>query len=138
MITDKNRLSRLKEKFESFSKSLSKLKEALEKEHIDDYILNATIQRFEFTYELAWKLLKEYLAYNGITDVRTPREVFKEAFATEIIGEGDIWIEMINDRNLTSHTYDEGQAKDIYIRIKKKYFPMLIKVRNTIGEKIGE
>jgi nucleotidyltransferase substrate binding protein (TIGR01987 family) len=80
------------------------------------------IERFEFTYELSWKLLKVYLSYSGIADVRTPREAFKEAFSVGLLNEGDVWIDMLEDRNLTSHTYDEAEARAIYRKVKSNYY----------------
>jgi len=90
---------------------------------VDEDILtyDAVIQRFEFTYELAWKLIKAYLEYQGLAVINSPRSAFKEAFAAELILDGDVWIEMISDRNLTAHTYNQERAKEIYARVKEKY-----------------
>ena len=90
---------------------------------VDEDILtyDAVIQRFEFTYELAWKLIKAYLEYQGIAVVNSPRSAFKEAFSTGLIFDGDVWIDMISDRNLTAHTYNQERAKEIYARVKEKY-----------------
>ena len=93
-------IQRLREKLEDFSKALNRLKEALERDQSDDIVLDAVIQRFEFTYELSWKLIKAYMSYSGIADVKTPRQAFKEAFAAGLIEEGDVWLEMLDDRNL--------------------------------------
>ncbi|MCZ6902205.1 MAG: HI0074 family nucleotidyltransferase substrate-binding subunit [Rickettsia endosymbiont of Ixodes persulcatus] len=75
----------------------------------DRAYIDATIQRFEFTFELAWKFLKEYFVEKGIV-LNYPKEVLKEAFTAGII----IWIYMLADRNMTSHTYDEKLADEIY------------------------
>ncbi|MEZ0537662.1 nucleotidyltransferase substrate binding protein [Caldicellulosiruptoraceae bacterium PP1] len=113
---------RLKERLNDYNKAVIRLKEALEENQANPLIYDAVIQRFEFTYELAWKLMKAYLEYIGITNVNSPRSAFKEAFSSGLILDGDIWIEMINARNLTSHTYDEELAKEIYNLIKQKFY----------------
>jgi len=122
-------LSRLKDKFSSYASAVQRLQEALERDTEDDIVMDGVIQRFEFTYELAWKLLKAYLAYNGIAEVRTPREAFREAFAAGVLLNGQIWLEMIDDRNLTSHTYDEGEARKIFNKVKGIYFRELLDLK---------
>lgn len=128
--------AKLKEKLFNYARAVERLKESLDRDENDDIVRDGVIQRFEFTYELSWKLLKAYLAYNGLADVRTPREAFKEAFATGLITEGDVWIEMLDDRNLTSHTYDEAEARRIFERIRNKYFEELSRLKETISREI--
>lgn len=127
-------IEKLRERKEVFRKSVLRLKEALDEDISNPLIYDGVIQRFEFTYELAWKLMKAYLEYEGIADVNSPRAAFKEAFKAELIFEGDIWIDMIGDRNLAAHTYNEEMAKEIYGRIKEKYFERFV----TFGAKMAE
>ena len=127
---------KLREKFLNYSKALSRLEESLDRDETDDIVLDAVIQRFEFSYELSWKLIKAYLSYHGIAEVRSPREAFKEAFAAGLITEGDLWIDMLEDRNLTAHTYDEAQARKIYHRIKIKHYKILKELKDTLGREI--
>lgn len=129
-------MERLREKFLNYSKALTRLEESLDRDETDDIVLDAVIQRFEFSYELSWKLVKTYLSYNGIAEVRSPREAFKEAFAAGLITEGDAWIDMLEDRNLTAHTYDEDQAKKIYQRIKSKHYKILKELKDKLGREI--
>ena len=129
-------IEKLKEKLENYSKALIRLEQSLSRDTKDELVLDAVIQRFEFTYELSWNLIKLYLLYNGIAEVRTPREAFKEAFATGIINEGDTWINMLDDRNLTSHTYDEIEAREIYEKIKNKYFIILERLKEKLSGEI--
>jgi len=83
-------------------------------------------QRFEFTFELAWKTLKDYLDESGITlPIATPREVIKTAFATNIIDEGSLWLTMLDHRNLLSHTYDEQRFDEAVRAIDQKYNTLL-------------
>jgi nucleotidyltransferase substrate binding protein (TIGR01987 family) len=111
-----------------------RLKEALDEDISNPLLYDGVIQRFEFTYELAWKLMKAYLEYEGIAEVNSPRGAFKEAYKAGLIFEGDIWIDMIGDRNLAAHTYNEEMAKAIYNRIKDQYFERFV----TFGARMAE
>lgn len=95
--------------------------------------MDGTIQRFEFTYELAWKLAKAILNYNGI-EADNPRMVLKEAFKAKIIKDGTAWIDMLEDRNKTSHIYDEKQALIIYKKIKEKHINMLGELEKDVAK----
>ena len=100
---------------ESLGKALSQLEKAL-LEPGNPIVRDASIQRFEFSYELCWKTLKIYLEeMHGIRAV-SPRLVFKEAFALDLLENEDIFIEMIESRNTLSHTYNEDQAQSIYVK----------------------
>lgn len=117
---------RVKQLFADFEKAARKLKEALAEDprQAAGTVLDGTIQRFEFTFELAWKLAKHVLDYQGI-EAGSPRDVIKEAFAQNFFKDGDAWIAMLEDRNRTSHVYDEEQVLRIYNKIKEKYYPLL-------------
>lgn len=92
-----------------------------------DILRDATIQRFEFTFETIWKTLKLYLEHQG-HECSGPRPTLKKAFAAGLIAdaeEADVWMMMLEDRNLTSHAYDESLAVRIYRNIVKDYAPLL-------------
>ncbi len=111
-----------------YRNSLKRLEESLGEDlSISSTILDGTIQRFEFTFELAWKFLRAILVYRGI-DVNSPRNTIKEAFREKLIQDGEAWIEMLEDRNSTSHTYDEILAKEIYSKVKNNHFIYLKKL----------
>ncbi len=129
-------IKRLQEKFSNFSRATARLREAVDANPENSFVYDAAIQRFEFTYELAWKLLKAVMAYNGIAEVNTPREAFKEAFAAGIITDGELWIEMLGDRNLTSHTYDEAMAIKIYNRVKEIYMSLFAELEKQLAREI--
>lgn len=119
-------LNKLAAKMEDLGRALSKLKESLSRDpEKDDIVIDATIQRFEFTYELSWKLMKSYLEYNGVTDISSPRITIKTAFKEGLIEDGELWLKMLEDRNRTSHTYDEATALDIYNNIRDTYITLL-------------
>lgn len=91
-------------------------KDEFYKEGYSDIYLDLVVKRFEFTYEMSWKCIKRYLDYIGI-ECNSPRGCFKEAFSQKIIGDEAIWIDMIEQRNLSSHVYDEGEIKEILYKI---------------------
>jgi nucleotidyltransferase substrate binding protein (TIGR01987 family) len=128
---------RTKKRLEEYRKAVSRLGEALDENTSNPLVYDATIQRFEFAYELAWKLMRAYLDYEGIVAVNSPRSAFKEAFAAGLIINGDVWIEMIDDRNLTVHTYNEKMAKEIYDRIRGVYFASFAAFANKMKEVLG-
>ena len=109
---------RYKQRFENFKRSFLLLQNALKIEEPTIVEKASAIQFFETTFELAWKLVKDYLNYLGY-QVKSPRETIKTAYQASIIKDGDIWLEALSDRNLTVHTYDETQADEIYKAIKK-------------------
>ena len=93
------------------------------------------IQRFEYTFELAWKTVKDYLEYNGIK-ANSPREAIKEAFANDILQDGQVWIDMLEDRNLMAHTYDEQRANYALDRITTKYAMQINELYNYLKDKV--
>ena len=113
---------KLDERKEDFFKALNRLEEALKKDLSDDVIVDGIIQRFEFTFEQSWKVMKLYLEDQGILDEAvSPRSTIRCAFKHKLISDGDIWIEMMLDRNRTSHMYDETTALNIVKLVKEKY-----------------
>ncbi|MGX6960317.1 MAG: HI0074 family nucleotidyltransferase substrate-binding subunit [Rickettsia endosymbiont of Pentastiridius leporinus] len=124
-------MSKINIKLENFRKAFIKLEAIYSKPTTEDRAyIDATIQRFEFTFELAWKFLKEYFAEKGIV-INYPKEVLKEAFTAGVISDEDLWLYMFADRNMTSHTYDEKLADEIYKRIKT-YVPAIKELLDTI------
>lgn len=118
----------------NFEMALNRLIEAVNKAE-DDLDRDGVIQRFEFTVELLWKSLKFILKYNGI-ECYSPRNCIKEAFRTNIIDDDEIILDMLEDRNLSSHVYDEQVSKEIFERIKQVYIDYL--KRLNLSNKIWE
>lgn len=115
---------RIQQKCANLAKALQRLGAALETPmDSHKFIVEATIQCFEFCYELTWKILKVALEREGIT-ANTPRTIFQEAYQTAWIHDEQLWLMMLDDRNLTSHVYNEKLAMEIYQRIKKYFFAM--------------
>ena len=122
---------RIEEVYKDFTNALARLEEALRQNpSVGSIVVDGTIQRFEFTFELAWKLMKAVLDYNGI-EANTPRESIKESFRANIIKDGESWIDMLEDRNKTSHIYDENQALVIYNKIKNNHFKTMENFRQS-------
>ncbi len=104
---------------------MERLREALQEPETNSLAVDGTIQRFEFVIELLWKTLKRLLAVEGI-QTGTPREAIQRAFEANWLGDETAWLQMLKDRNETSHVYDEESAKKIYLRVKR-HFPELEK-----------
>lgn len=132
MMNSENQDIRWKQRFQNFEKSLLLLEGALAIPSPDVYQRAGLIQFFETTFELSWKVLKDYFEAEGFADVKSPRAVIKTAFETGLIEEGHIWMELLKDRNLTAHTYDEATANKIEKLIEGKYYPVVRKLYESL------
>jgi nucleotidyltransferase substrate binding protein (TIGR01987 family) len=115
---------RWKQRFQNFQRSYQLLEDTLQIEKPSDAERAGLIQFFEMTFELAWKMMKDYLEEQGFS-VNSPKEAIKQAFQSEIIADGHAWIDALNDRNLTTHTYQEETAIQVERKIRNDYFPLL-------------
>jgi nucleotidyltransferase substrate binding protein (TIGR01987 family) len=116
--------------------ALGRLREALQEPETNPLAVDGTIQRFEFVIELFWKTLKRLLAAEGIqTD--TPREAIQQAFQVNWLKDETAWLQMLKDRNETSHIYNEAAARRIYNHVKE-YFPELEKTFNFLRKRFSE
>lgn len=120
-----------KELSESYKKSLSRLEEILLKEKTMEN-RDSAIQRFEFTVELAWKTIQKFLRGQEII-CRSPKECLDEAFKFGLVEDDPKWIQMLEDRNLTSHTYDEEIAEQVCGRL-----PQYLEVFKSLEEKLDQ
>ncbi len=112
------------QRLQSFRKAFSRLAEAVElaeKRKLSRLEKQGLIQAFEFTHELAWNVLKDYLEAQGVQDVVGSRGATREAFKNGLIVEGEVWMEMIKSRNQTTHTYNEATANEITEAILARY-----------------
>lgn len=118
---------RWKQRFQNFDKAFKRLADAILiiRNDPDNVLLQAgLIQTYEFTFELAWKTLKDYLEMEGFT-VPSPRATLRQAFQCGYIQQGDVWLKALNDRNLTAHTYDDEVAKEVIADIQQTYYFLL-------------
>jgi nucleotidyltransferase substrate binding protein (TIGR01987 family) len=105
--------------------ALTRLNEILLRDAMKDTdLIDGTIQRFEFSIELFWKALKKKLLYDHGLDLQSPKAVLQQAYINQLILNENMWLDMLEDRNLTSHTYNQELALEIYQRIKN-YGPFL-------------
>mgnify|MGYP001225679564 CR=1 FL=1 len=123
--------------FENAHKNLVEMIELLKKEPSSKPFKLAVIQSYEMDIELAWNTLKDYLNYIGYT-VQSPREAIKQAFAIEIFDEAETWLKMIEDRNLTSHVYDEAKAQAVVDSISEYYYNELDLLFNFLKGKLND
>lgn len=116
---------------DKFKKAFLKLKDGANKAS-DELGEDGVIQRFEFTYELLWKTLKIFLRAKGV-QAQTPRDVLKEAFKLEWLENEENFLNMMEDRNKTSHIYDETTSREIFKRIKSSYIPAIEKLLKKLA-----
>jgi nucleotidyltransferase substrate binding protein (TIGR01987 family) len=116
---------RWKQRFHSFRQALGRLREAVlltKKRNLSDLERQGMIQAFEFTHELAWNTLRDYLKERGETALHGSKDATRKAFQIELITDGDVWMEMIESRNRSTHTYNELTAIEIAGQITNSYF----------------
>ncbi len=121
---NKSKDIRWKQRFQNFEKSYLLLKRTLDIKKPSEAERGGLIQFYEMTFELAWKLLRDYLYEQGFS-VNSPREAIKQAYQSEIIENGQDWIDALEDRDLTKQIYDEETAIKVVNSIKGSYFPLL-------------
>jgi|JI61114C2RNA_FD_contig_51_2867467_length_1244_multi_2_in_0_out_0_3 nucleotidyltransferase substrate binding protein (TIGR01987 family) len=116
-------------RFDNFERAFLLLREVMQiiqERKLSPLEQEGVIQRFEYTWELTWKVLKDYLEYSGIVfDIIAPRSVIKEAIAAKVIDNGDIWMDALDSRNKMSHTYSYKDFEKIITSIEKNYYPEL-------------
>jgi len=122
---------RWKQRFQNFEKAFLLLERTLEIENPSEAEKGGFIQFYEMAFELAWKLMKDYLEEQGLT-VNSPRQAIKQAFQSGVIDNGQQWIDALEDRNLTTHTYDESTADKVVSAIRTSYFPILSQLYSTM------
>ena len=117
---------RWKQRFNNYLKAFQTLVEAVElarTRELSKLEEQGMIQSFEFTHELAWNVLKDYLEHKGVTGLIGSKDASRAAFKNELIEDGDAWMQMIADRNLTSHTYDLAIARAVVDNVLERFFP---------------
>ena len=115
---------RWRQRSSNYRRALARLGEAVElsgQRPLSDLERQGLIQAFEFTHELSWKTLKDFLASRGIEELYGSRDTTREAFAQGLITDGEAWMEMIRHRNLSTHTYDEATVQEIVTAVVSRY-----------------
>jgi nucleotidyltransferase substrate binding protein (TIGR01987 family) len=120
---------RWQQRFQNFLKAYSLLEKGVVQyrtKGLSELEEQGLIQRFEFTHELAWNVLKDYIEYQGNTELTGSRDTTREAFNKGLVQDGEGWMEMIKSRNKSSHTYNEDTAKEIISNIINWYYGLFL------------
>lgn len=115
---------RWQQRFSNFTKALSQLKKFIDKKELSELEKQGIVKAFEYTYELAWNTLKDFLEYQGKSGLIGSRDTFREAFKENIITDGEEWMEMLKSRNLTIHTYNQETADEITDKVFGSYYKL--------------
>jgi len=132
---------RWKQRFQNFDRAFILLRDALEKgsDSLNQLEKEGVIQRFEFSFELAWKTLKDYMEEDGFLFATiTPRQVLKDAFAAKILTDGQVWIDMLDHRNLLSHTYNLVKFEEAVKAVHNRYLDAFDQLHEFLQEKAVE
>jgi nucleotidyltransferase substrate binding protein (TIGR01987 family) len=122
------------QRFSNYNKALAQLKRFFAKKDLNELEEQGLIKAFEYTYELAWNTIKDFYEDQGETGIQGSKDAVRLAFKRGLIGEGESWMEMIENRKLTVHTYNEATATEVVNLIKKKYFDLFINLQDSLDE----
>lgn len=126
---------RWQQRFASYQKALLQLQDAVElssQRTLTPLEKQGVIQAFEFTHELAWNMLKDFLQDQGNQNIKGSKDATREAFKVELIGDGEQWMAMIQSRNVSSHTYDERTAEQLVQIIIRDYYPLFVALKTEM------
>lgn len=127
---------RWKQRYNNFSDALAQLTQAVQtanKRTLNDLEKQGLIQAFEFTHELSWNLLKDYIEHQGGQKLIGSKDTSREAFQKDLITNGESWMQMIASRNLTSHTYNKKIAEDIIQNILNAYYACFLDLKKKMS-----
>ena len=129
---------RWQQRFSNYRKALERLEDFMKPPALNDREQQGLIKAFEYTYELAWNTLRDLLRSQGDASLLGARDTLREAFRLDLIEQGDQWMLMIQDRNLTSHTYNRSTADAIAAQIVASYLPCFQQLRSTLQQRLEE
>jgi nucleotidyltransferase substrate binding protein (TIGR01987 family) len=125
---------RWKQRFSNYKKALSQLTEFIERGKLNKFEEQGLIQSFEYTYELAWNLLKDYLEAQGSQNITGSRNAITEAFKVGLISNGEGWMQMFKDRNKTSHTYNQETTNEIVLHIYELSYSLFLELNSKFSQ----
>ncbi|PZO49550.1 MAG: nucleotidyltransferase [Phormidesmis priestleyi] len=125
---------RWKQRFSSYKRALAQLTKFIHKGELNELEQQGLIQAFEYTHELAWKLLKSFLDSRGVQDIYGSKDATRSAFNLALIEDGESWMDMIKDRNRTSHTYNQAVAEEIVANITQRFFSLFVALKTKMQE----
>ena len=126
------------QRFDNFKRSLKQLDDAVDiiaERELNELERQGVIQAFEYNYELAWNVIKDFYEYQGgegVLGIQGSRDAFRLAFKRGLIVQGEIWMDMIKSRQLTSHTYNEEISAKVFADIVNKYYPEFVTLKETL------
>ena len=123
---------RWRQRFADYKKALSQLQRFMEKRDLNEMEKQGLIQAFEYTFELGWNTIKDYLQYQGVQNMIGARDAIREAFARGLVADGQGWMDMLIDRNQTSHSYNEETAEAIVMGIQNKHVSLLQALKDEL------
>ncbi|MFC5190633.1 nucleotidyltransferase substrate binding protein [Algoriphagus aquatilis] len=126
---------RWKQRLQNFKRAFIQLEKAVKTPDLNELERQGLIKAFEFTYELAWTTLKDYLIEMGYTELMGSKDTFRQAFQLGLISDGEIWMEMVKSRNLTSHTYNQDTAESIEEDVITTYYPLIKQLLDNLETK---
>lgn len=124
---------RWKQRFGNLMKAFSLFEEAATAEGLSPLEQEGLIQRFEYTFELSWKTMKDYLEAQGLSP-SYPRDVIKEAFSSGLVADGETWIDMLEKRNMLAHTYKETEFRESVRAVREAYYPCIKGLIETLQD----
>ena len=127
---------RWRQRLATFQRALGRLEEVVtlqRQRQLSPLEKDGMIQRFEYTQELAWKVLKNYIEYQGGERLAGSRDTIRQAFALGIITNADPWFDMLESRNETSHVYDEDTENDVIDKITMTYLPIMMELKKRMS-----
>lgn len=130
---------RWQQRFDNFERSMKQLDAAfdiMEERELNDLEKQGVIQAFEYNYELAWNVIKDFYLYQGVTDIQGSRDAFRLAFERGLITDGDVWMDMIKKRQLSVHTYNEATSEKIITAIVDDYYYQLNELRKALRKQL--
>lgn len=130
---------RWQQRFENFSKALAVLKRTLQRvagDPQDDILQMALVQAFEFNYELTWKLLKDYLESEGFSDTKSPKQVIRTAYQAGLLDSPELWLQVIEKRNLASHSYNSQVLTETVAFIQNEFYPLAAQLQRDFSSRL--
>lgn len=128
---------RWKQRFSNFNKALTQLQKFIDKGELSELEAQGLVKAFEYTYELAWNTIKDFLEFSGQSDIYGSRDAIRKGFQLGLITDGDGWMDMLKSRNQTSHTYNEETAKQINNAVVTRYYDLFIRLKTKFEQLSG-
>lgn len=123
---------RWQQRFANYTKALNQLKKFIDKKQLNELEEQGLIKAFEYTYELAWNVIKDFYEDQGEQSIQGSKDAFRLAFQRGLIQDGQSWMEMVENRKLTVHTYDDETAEEIAKLIRSEYFKNFTRLYNSL------